>query len=179
MTVTHTGNSVIAPFTVLVDHRERSAAYRFTRIPCGKRYPGKVWQVPTKVLYVKTGDYTIEGMEDQVTIERKTLPDLFKTLGKGRRQFKDEINRMLAMDFAAIVIEADLREAWRPRESRPGWRSRLAPRSVEGTIVSWSIRYPSVHWWFCGSRRMAEVRTFLALEMFYRLKKHERKQAQK
>ena len=168
MTVTHTGNQAIIPFTVLVDSREK-APYRFSEIPAAGRDRGRTYWVPISEAYLKTGDYSIEGMENGIAIERKSLADLFGTLGQHRDRFCAEVERLAELDFAAIVIESDLREAWRPREFRPGWRSRLAPRSVEGTVLSWSIRYPSVHWWFCGSRRMAEVRTFLALEMFWRL----------
>src|SRR3989304_424314 len=35
------------------------------------------------------------------------------------------------MECAAVVIEADVREIWRPSEFRSQWMSRLNPRSVE------------------------------------------------
>jgi acyl-CoA synthetase (AMP-forming)/AMP-acid ligase II len=74
------------------------------------------------------------------------------------------------MEFAAVAVEADLREVWRPAEFRPRWHSQWNPRSIEGRIVSLSLDFPKVHWWTCGSRNGAMVRTFKTLEMFWRKK---------
>jgi len=155
----------ICPFTVLIDNREK-AAFPFTGIPSS---PNRTWVIPTKQVYLPTGDYAIEGCPG-ISLERKSIADLYSTLGQHRERFKRELERLSELDFAAIVIEASLREIWRPAETQIDWRSKLSSRSVEGTIVSWSIRYPKVHWWPCDSRRIAELRTFFALEMFWRLK---------
>ena len=165
---TNVRQTVLCPFTVLIDQREK-APYPFRCIRATANNRGKVWQVSTATTYLETGDYAIDGCPG-IAIERKTLEDLYSTLGQHRKRFKAEIERLAELEFGAVVIEADLREAWRPGETRPNWRSKLWPRSVEGTIVSWSMRYPTVHWWFCGSRRAAEVRTFGTLEMFWRQK---------
>jgi len=158
----------LMPFTIVVSNNEvtHCADYKFTNLP--PLNPGKCVVVRVISRYLKTGDYTLEGFEDVICCERKQLSDLFQCCGKERDRFEAEVQRMNEMQHAFIVIEADTREMWRPSEFFSDWRSGVYPRSVEGTFVSWSLRYPRVHWWMCGSRRAAEIRTFGALEMFWR-----------
>lgn len=153
----------LAPFTIIVDNREQ-APYRFGTLPasCG------VSAVQVVRAYLPTGDYSIAGHEDRFAVERKSLEDLYATLGQNRDRFEAEVQRLNQMAFAAIVIEADLGDVWRPAECRADWKSRLLPKSVEGTIVSWSIRYPRVHWWPVGSRQAGEIRVFGACEKFWK-----------
>ena len=158
---------VVAPFTIVVDSREQ-APYQFSDLPLTGRDRGKRLIVPVVVRGLPAGDYSIDGLERVVAVERKSLEDLYGTLAAGRGRFEREIERLSELEFAAVVIEADVREVWRPAEFHPGWRSKLNPRSVEGTIVAWSVRYPGVHWWFMGSRRAAEVRVWGVLERVWR-----------
>jgi len=51
------------------------------------------------------GDYSIEGYEDKISIERKSLGDLFGTLGKGNKRFKKELEKAMKYNYFAIVIE--------------------------------------------------------------------------
>jgi len=160
----------VCPFTIAVDTREQ-APYTFEQMRSGGgsvRNAGGPLVVRCERRTLESGDYSIVGMEGLVAIERKSLEDLYATLGSGRERFEREFERLNELAFAAVVVEADLRECWRPKEFHPNWRSRLNPRSVEGTIVAWSIRYSRVHWWMMGSRRPAEVRTFKVLEAFWR-----------
>ena len=166
-------NSVlICPFTVLIDTREK-APYGFHNIPLA-RLPKRSFDgppprlvVPTKEMFLPAGDYSIDGMIQDVAVERKSLEDLYSTLGQHRERFEREVDKLQRYCVAAIVIEATLREVMRPAEFRPEWRSRLNPRSVYGTWQSWSQRYRNVHWHFAGSRQAAEVATFHLLERFY------------
>lgn len=55
---------------------------------------------------LSTGDYSIEGFEDKIAIERKSSSDLFGSLGKGRERFKREIERAInRLEYFAILIE--------------------------------------------------------------------------
>jgi ERCC4-type nuclease len=173
-TATTTDRIAVCPFTVLVDSREQ-APYTFDSIPPRASDAGKRLVVPTAYRGLDAGDYSIDGMEGEIALERKSLADLYGTLGGGRPRFEREIERLAKLQFAAVIIEADVREIWRPAEFYKDWRSHLNPRTVEGTIVSWSLDYPTVHWWPMGSRRAAELRTFAALEMFWRKKQHNAK----
>ena len=148
----------VCPFTVIVDSREQ-LPYSFD---------GMRVVVPTVVEGLPSGDYSIQNMEELVAVERKSLDDLFGSTTWGRKRFKAEIGRLDDMPgFAAVVIEADWREIADPATHRPGWINQTNPDSVAGTIAAWSTRYPRVHWWACGDRRGAELRTFGILQAFW------------
>ena len=161
---------ITCQFTVLIDNQE-GAPYTFTGLDAGSKRSYRPLIVPTKIVSLKTGDYSIEGFEDQIAIERKELSDLFGSLGgKGgvrRERLEREHERMRDMivwgGFAALVIEGSLDQAM---EDPPYW-SRTSPESILGTMVSWQARY-GVHWHWCGTRRWAEILTFRILERAWR-----------
>ena len=80
---------------IIRDTREQNG-YTFGFLP----------QDQVKVAALPTGDYSIEGLEDQVTIERKSLADAFGTIGGQRKRFQRELERMTSFKYAAVVIEA-------------------------------------------------------------------------
>lgn len=156
----------VCPFTVVVDTREQ-LPYEFS---------GMEWSVGEPVIVpvvskgLPSGDYSVVGIESSVAIERKSLDDLFGSVTWGRDRFEREIerlNELAAVGFSAVMIEGTWPEIMAPLEYRPGWINRTDPKSVEGTIVAWSIRYPRVHWWAAGDRRGAEQRTFSILKKFW------------
>lgn len=163
------------PFVVLIDHREQ-LPYSFTDLPPKAAWRGRLI-VPTERTHLVTGDYTIAGMEERFTLERKSLSDWYRTVGQERERFEAELDRMDGLDFAAVIIESTLREAWNPRAYDPDWISRLNPRSLEGSTVAWEIRHPRVHWWHVGDRRAGEVRAFEAMEQFWKAVQHAEKAA--
>ena len=55
-----------------------------------------------------TGDYSIYGLEHKICVERKSLPDLVACVGKDRKRFVRELERMQAMKSKMVVIEANL-----------------------------------------------------------------------
>lgn len=57
---------------------------------------------------VETGDYTIEGYEHLIMIERKSKQDLWQTLTSGRPRFMREMDRAKKIPARYIVIEASL-----------------------------------------------------------------------
>ena len=60
----------------------------------------------TSVATLKTGDYTIEGYVDVLSIERKKSPsELASNLGKYRERFENELERMVAFKYKYIVCE--------------------------------------------------------------------------
>lgn len=164
------------PFTVLVDYREQ-LPYSFADLPPKASWRGRLY-VPTERTHLVTGDYTIQGLEERFALERKSLSDAYSTISQARERFEAELERLNAMDFAAVIVEATLREFWNPAASRSDWWSHLKPRSAEGSVVAWSIRYPRVHWWHCGDRVAGEVRAFEAMEQFWRYCCAQEKQAE-
>ena len=99
-------------------------------------------QDQVKVGTLPTGDYSIEGLEDQVTIERKSLADPFGTIGGLRERFQRELKRMTSFKYAAVVIEAD----WPTIYQSPPPCFELSPKSVRGSVIAWNIRHRVMFW---------------------------------
>jgi ERCC4-type nuclease len=97
-----------------------------------------------------------------IAIERKSQADLFGTLGQGRERFERELERLAGLLWAAVMVEADWAEVLSGFD-----RSRLNPKTIHRSVIAWQQRYPSIHWWFCGDRRLAEVTTFRILERWW------------
>ena len=157
---------IVHPFTVIVDNREQ-CPWTFGDLP---EVRGRRQRVTIDKQYLVTGDYSISGYEDRFAIERKSLEDLYSTLGQNRERFEREFQRMQEMRFAAVVVEASWLEVLDPTLARPAgdWLSDLHPASVAGTITAWSIRYPRIHWWFPGGRRRAELLAWELTAKFWR-----------
>lgn len=51
------------------------------------------------------GDYSIQGMEHKIALERKSPADLFKTIGKDHKRFKRELTRAANFEYFAIIVE--------------------------------------------------------------------------
>ena len=133
-----------APFTVRIDTREQ-LPYTFEGLRFDADRDYVPMTVPCEVGTLKTGDYSIVGMEDLVTVERKSLADLYSTLGQGRERFEEEHRRMAELVFAAVVIEAD----WQTILRYPPSHSQLNPKCVFRTMLSWQQRY-GVVWMAIG-----------------------------
>ena len=55
-----------------------------------------------------TGDYSVKNYEALVAVERKSLEDLFRCLTTDRMRFKDQLIRLGALPYKALVIDANL-----------------------------------------------------------------------
>lgn len=180
--------ATVAPFTIVVDVNE-GAPYRFTGLPLNKSEGDGCWVVPTtkKALWAMgrmeittdkgtftkgLADYSIDGLESQFQVERKSLSDLYSTLGGKRDEFEAEISRLCCCQFAAVVVEA----SWDEALNHPPANSRLLPKTVESTILSWSIRYPQVHWFLVSDRRHGERTVFNLCHLFWRQWQHRKKE---
>jgi ERCC4-type nuclease len=160
-----------APFVVAVDDREK-LAYRFAGLHADARQHCRPLVVETVTRHLPTGDYTIDGegenelcpWAEMVAIERKSAEDLFCTLGQHRDRFERELERLAALDWAAVVVEAEWSELLRS----PPIRSELNPKTVIRSVMAWQVRYPTLHWWFLPGRAVAEAVTYRLLEKFWR-----------
>jgi len=143
---------VLTTFKIIIDSREQ-AAYTFANI---KPKPTIIYKG------LSTGDYSLDGYENKITIERKTLADLFGSTGQGRDRFEREFERLSSFDYAALVIEAGLGDIFK----RPPVYSKMNPKAVFRTLLVWSIRY-DVHVWPCPDRAFAARLTYLLLGKYY------------
>lgn len=115
-----------------------------------------------EIATLTSGDYSIKGLEDQISIERKSLNDTFGTFGQGRDRFERELDRLSRLRFGAVVLEADFDTII----FRPPARSKLKPKTVIRSMAAWAIRY-RVHFYWCPNRAAAEKWTYILLERFY------------
>ena len=154
---------IVPDFTIIVDCREQRP-YEFVRMSLPGRN-NRLVHCKSQIGYLTAGDYSLLGMESEVAIERKSKVDLFGTLGKGRERFKKEMEKLNAMNWSAVVVESQFSSIL----SRPPEYSEMNPNAVEATIVSWSVRYPNVHWFTCMNRQHAEAVVFRLLEKYWTL----------
>lgn len=155
----------LAPFKIVVDTRE-GAPWFFKGLQTNASEGRIPLVVMTTTKGLRTGDYSIEGLEDQVCIERKSVQDLYMSVSAERGRFEREFERMSAMRWAGVIVEGDLHSI----AYNPPPRTRVLPQTVLHTIISWSIRYPNVHWFPCPSRDFAEQWCYHVLHDYW--KKH-------
>jgi len=99
---------------VVIDTREQ-CPYAFRGLVSDARTGRHPLIVPTVVAGLPSGDYSLQGFESRIAVERKSLADLFNTLGQNRGRFQRELERLAQLNYAAVVIEGDWRSilgAW-------------------------------------------------------------------
>ncbi len=108
-----------APLTIVCDTREQrpwkfSAAVRVV-----------VSTVPTGA------DYSVEGYEAEIGIERKSLQDLVGSLTVGRERFIRSLRALSSRRYRAIIVECQLSQIlW------GDYRSKATPSSILGSICA-------------------------------------------
>lgn len=139
------------PFVIAVDTREQQ--------------PLNFLGFATMRKHLETGDYSILGYESQVAVERKSYTDAWGSMSLGRQRFGRCVERLAALDRAAIVIECSLTKL----ATQPSYIERVTPASVVGGLISWSCQY-ALPVYFCDNREQAARITvrFLAAWLKYR-----------
>ncbi len=99
---------------------------------------------------LKIGDYSICGLENHISIERKELNDLIGCLTTGRERFKKELFKGKALDYFALVIEASLSDL-----ANGHYRSQMGAKSAIQSLLAFSIRY-GLPVWFAESREYGQ-----------------------
>jgi hypothetical protein len=139
---------------LIVDSREQ-APYFFDH----PRYAVEV--IPGTL---KTGDYSLEGFEDQVAVERKGggLDDLIACLmGDNRDRFERELIRGLELRAFMVVVEAP----WHAVVNKD-YTSEMKPHAACQSILAFAQRY-RVTFHFAGTRAAAEYCTWGFLKQFW------------
>ena len=110
---------------VLVDTREREP------FPLYASHPN--WIGGERRVALKTGDYTLEGMESLLALERKNLADLVACTVTYRRRFLAVCGRLARFRWKAILVEAtfeNLKGGFEPFDIPSG----VHPNAVCGTL---------------------------------------------
>jgi len=166
-----------SPFIIAIDTRE-VYPWMFRDIP-GLKGQGKIvvrrkWMSLGK----HCGDYSIAEMQLpsfphwRLSVERKSIGDLYSTILSRRDNFLKELETLQAMDYAAIVVEANISTVlthipkyW--KDKKYSVEKRLAmQKSVIGSIHAWQLRYPNIRWWFMP-RKYCEVWVYRILNRFW------------
>jgi len=124
----------VEPMVILYDDRE-------------KRYWMFLQQYwPMRKQRLKVGDYTIQGLEDQVAIEKKSsLEELLNDLTmKYRPTFVRFLTKLSKVPVKAIVVEDSLSNVAKALEKvrrKSGGRSRLTPETIYYWLAQITIKY--------------------------------------
>jgi ERCC4-type nuclease len=118
-------------FVLVIDTREQDALF----------------SKPPKGLFIvrdtlKFGDYSIKGFENVIAVERKSIPDLFASLGRERDRFKRELEGLKLYRWKWLVIEGQELQAIAFQRD-----SMLHPNVVRQSLASIELRYfISIHY---------------------------------
>lgn len=106
-----------------------------------------------------TGDYSIEGLEHSVAIERKSLDDWTGSCIHDRARFYKELERLRAFRFRAVVVEAGVREIMGGH-----YTGQAHPQAVLGFVAEVCVQQ-AVPVYLAGSRAEAQVFAGALLKM--------------
>lgn len=97
------------------------------------------------------GDYSVEGLEGRVAIERKSLEDWIRTVLRERSRFYRELELLRGYDFRCVIVEAGVREIL-----AGNYRSAAPPAAVMGFVAEVAVAQ-SVPVYLAGSRAEAQA----------------------
>jgi DNA excision repair protein ERCC-4 len=125
------------PIAVIVDTREQEP-YAFTSE-----------RIATVRRALAAGDYSLEGHETAVAVERKSLDDYVGSVIFDRERFLRELDVLAHYDVACVVVEATLEDIVTHR-----YRSGAHPNAVIGATMAIIVDY-GVPVFFCSDRQLA------------------------
>jgi hypothetical protein len=109
----------------------------------------------TVIAPLETGDYTIEGLEHVLRVERKgSVEDLVSSMCDGR--MKGQLSRLSKFKYAYVVIEARFDDLvnWHFSATamrKAGFKVGLpTPDAAVSAFMKFHFAYPSVHMFFVG-----------------------------
>lgn len=144
------------PYTVIKDTREQDG-YTFEKFT--GRYTSCNGMITRKL---DTGDYTLEGLEDKLCIERKgRISEIATNLGKDKARFMREIERMKTFPFKFIILEFSLSDVMEfpigsdiPEEK---WGSIVVTNKYILKMLVELQMYHDIHIIFCGNKKNAKL----------------------
>ena len=88
---------------------------------------------PTQKKKLDTGDYSVRNFEGDMSVERKSLPDLVRCVGGDRDRFEKQLHRLNALNHKMLVIDC----SWEEIEAE-GWHKfsdKVSSHRVKGTLL--------------------------------------------
>jgi len=144
---------------------------KFTIIQDTREQEGKGWNFRAsanankmKRKKLDVGDYCIEGMENIICIERKTIGDLWSTLGlqKNYERFLREWDRAKNHQMKYLIIEGTVADINRGYQ----W-SKVSANLIHAKLTSLQVKH-NVHVIFAGRKDVAQSYTRSLLDKLYR-----------
>jgi ERCC4-type nuclease len=115
---------------VLIDTREQSP-FDFSRFPN--------WIAGEKRQKLDAGDYSIQGMENVLALERKSLSDLITTLIQHRLRFFKMCEQLAQYLWRALLVEASYEDIKSPYDEE--CNTMAHPNAVSGTLDALEARF--------------------------------------
>lgn len=125
------------PVRIIVDSREQEPYSFDSRLVAAVRRA------------LPAGDYSVDGLEARVAVERKTLDDFVSTVIHSRPRFREELRQLGGYRAACVVVEAGLADVLQKR-----YRGEAHPNAVLGNALSITLDF-GVPVFFCGNRQAA------------------------
>lgn len=120
------------------------------------------YQVEIETGTLPTGDYSVSGFIDRVSVERKNLGDLMGCLTHDRERFTRELERLRGYESVAVVVEEPFSFIASGR-----YRSKMNPKNAVQSVVSIMQAY-RMPFFFAENRIHAERFVFDFLRHFCR-----------
>ena len=114
---------------VLIDTREK-LPFDFGRFPN--------WIAEEKRQKLKVGDYSVEGMEKLLALERKTLSDLITTLMQDRPRFFRLCEQLAKYRWRALLVEASYEDIKSPYDAD---YTLAHPNAVSGSLDALEAKF--------------------------------------
>tara|TARA_R110002020_G_scaffold81578_1_gene202460 strand:+ start:1903 stop:2388 length:486 start_codon:yes stop_codon:yes gene_type:complete len=149
----------IPNFTVIKDTREQEGYYFSKYDKCEGMIERKL----------DTGDYSIEGLEEKICVERKASPEELATnLGQKKNAFMNEIGRMKTFRHKFILLEFSLQDLVEFPEGSRIPESQKAKVKISGKymlkmLMEFQLKH-NIHVVFCGNKHNA----FLTLTSLFK-----------
>jgi ERCC4-type nuclease len=134
-------------FKIIIDSREQE---------------GYSFSCPSIKKKLDAGDYSIEGFESRVSVERKSMEDFVNTVIHGRKRFYKELCSLQNYEHACVVVEGSLRDLL-----TANYQSGAHPNSLLASAVAICINF-DIPVFFCGDRQSACRFTEEYLKHIYR-----------
>jgi hypothetical protein len=115
---------------VLIDTRER-APLSFSRFPN--------WIAGEKRKTLRVGDYSVEGMEHLLIVERKSLTDLITTLMQQRSRFFEMCEKLTKYRWRALLVEASYEDV--KTEYGADLNTSAHPNAVSGSLDALEAKF--------------------------------------
>jgi DNA excision repair protein ERCC-4 len=86
---------------------------------------------------LQTGDYSVAGLQDLISIERKTVTDLVGCcMGENRERFEHELHRLGGYRFKRLLVVGSEAEIFAGQ-----YQSNIKPNAVLASVCAFEVRY--------------------------------------